>query len=185
MRDGWLRLAIGDCIISQTKFDMAEQICDTPTDEFRHFLTKKGKTLTSCNTREYVLDQIRKGNYEICLSTSGDYLSTSQDEYEITSALNIPDFFRRATTDWPVFILRVDGDFRKFFNERPIMTTTGKPLAVPLVHSFSVLETNDDADDDADVVADDDTNEAADVESPTEPAPDVDADTASVHRRGK
>ena len=78
---------------------MAEQICDTPTDEFRHFLTKKGKMLASYNTREYVRDQIRKGNYGIYLSTSGNYLSTSQDEYEITSALNISDFLQKVSQE--------------------------------------------------------------------------------------
>ena len=112
MRDSFLCLAIGDCVIRQTKFDMAEKICHTSADKFRHFLTKKGKMLATPNIRDCALDHIRKGN-------PGIYLSTSQGEYDITSALNTYDFFRRATTKWPVFILRVDGDFCTFFNYWP------------------------------------------------------------------
>ena len=109
MRDGSLYLALGNCIINRTKFDMGQQICDTPTDDFRHFLTEKGKWLATTDIKTYVRDRISNGNY-------GIYLSTSQGEYEITSALDICDVFRRATTRWPVFIVRVYDDPRNFFS---------------------------------------------------------------------
>ena len=111
MRDGSLYLALGNCIINKTKFDMVQQICDTPTDDFRHFLTEKGKWLANTDIKTYVRDQISNGNY-------GIYLNNSQGEYAITSTLDICDVFRRATRRWPVYIVRVDGDPRNFFGDR-------------------------------------------------------------------